>query len=242
MRAKQSSVCVVNALLLVTLAGCSKSNFTIHKGLSKSKLQPDVIGAVDKKYVVTLKALLDTGLVDVNGVDEHGNGLLTHAISNYENYDPPNRDVAVLDLLLAAGADPNAGRDLPLVAAAEMDSPEAVRVLIKYGAKVNISGEDGFTPLLAALPSGRRQLMDVVHLLLDNGADVNAKEKEHGYSALMLACSEHRADGEAIVRTLLEHGADVNATDVNGETALSVPLNWCQSDQKVRELLSSRMH
>ena len=56
----------------------------------------------------------------------------------------------------------------------------------------------------------------IVETLLQNGADVNAKN-EDGETALHLAVIDNQSK---IVEILLRHGADVNATDKEGMTAL----------------------
>jgi ankyrin repeat domain-containing protein 50 len=56
----------------------------------------------------------------------------------------------------------------------------------------------------------------VVRLLVDRGADVNAKDNE-GWTALYRAAV---GGHEAVVRLLVDRGADVNAKDNEGWTAL----------------------
>jgi len=60
------------------------------------------------------------------------------------------------------------------------------------------------------------KLKDVVKLLIDKGADVNAKTND-GDTALMWAAISGEVD---IVKMLLEKGADVNAKNNHGDTAL----------------------
>ena len=48
---------------------------------------------------------------------------------------------------------------------------------------------------------------DAVKLLLDRGADVNAKESAHGQTAVMFAAA---LDRDAVIRLLAEHHADLN--------------------------------
>ena len=59
--------------------------------------------------------------------------------------------------------------------------------------------------------------LEAVKLLLENGADVNAKEEGEDLTALHLASYEGHLE---IVKLLLENGANVNAQDKNGKTAL----------------------
>ena len=56
-----------------------------------------------------------------------------------------------------------------------------------------------------------------VRSLLQQGADVNAKDNEHEETPLMLAV---KFAGVSLMRMLIESGADVNARDDKGQTAL----------------------
>jgi ankyrin repeat protein len=88
--------------------------------------------------------------------------------------------------------------------------------LLDVGADPN-KPEYGFTPLAEAVENGKAK---DVKLLLDHGADVNARD-ESGKSALMYSVYGAGDDDKEKVRLLLDHGADVKATDIYGYTALS---------------------
>jgi hypothetical protein len=104
---------------------------------------------------------------------------------------------AIVNVLLAQDADPNASDgEAPLIRAAQ-DGPEIVRALIAHGADVNAKNMIGATPLIQAV-AFRRPV--VVKLLLTHGADVNAKEYSTGQpkTALTLAresLSDARKEG-----------------------------------------------
>ena len=91
-----------------------------------------------------------------------------------------------------------------------------VRLLIEFGAEVNVSDEEGFTPLVIAAGAGYNS---IVRELLKAGADANARV--HGNSdgtALHLACAWDRI---AVVKTLVEMSdADINARNRDGKTPL----------------------
>ncbi|MCC6003801.1 MAG: ankyrin repeat domain-containing protein [Thermofilum sp.] len=91
-----------------------------------------------------------------------------------------------------------------------------VRKLLRKGANVNAKyGDSDLTPLHWAAFLGH---VDVVRLLLEHGAEVNARNK-YGETPLHRAAAYGRADA---ARLLLEHGADVNARDEYGWTPLHV--------------------
>ncbi|CAG8098795.1 unnamed protein product [Penicillium olsonii] len=84
------------------------------------------------------------------------------------------------------------------------DQLELVRVLLKHGAGVD--GHGGLshrTPLIEASQVGH---VEVVMLLIQEGAKINAIDK-YQFSALMLAAAKGHAH---IVRVLLSHGAHIN--------------------------------
>lgn len=64
--------------------------------------------------------------------------------------------------------------------------------------------------------------VEVVKLLIDAGADVDARS-EKGTTALMLAAKNSK--GVDVINLLLEKGADVNARDDKGNTALTYATN-----------------
>ncbi|MCX6778356.1 MAG: ankyrin repeat domain-containing protein [Candidatus Micrarchaeota archaeon] len=100
---------------------------------------------------------------------------------------------------------------------------KAVAELIRKGVNVNEAcvswycpGGNGMSPLHVAIYQGYN---DIALLLMDNGADVNAKPN-HGRSCLDYAvdgCNATRGDIE-IILPLLKKGADVNAKDNHGRT------------------------
>jgi len=142
------------------------------------------------------------------------------------------------------GAHPNVtgyeGR-APLHAAVWHGDFEMVQVLLEYRADVNARSAVGETPVQFAsrsaseypYPSLSSRLPKVARLLLEHGADVNARRDHGGLTALHLAV---QASNIEVVRILLEHGADVGAETINGQTASQFA--WGEEGAKIQKLLS----
>jgi ankyrin repeat protein len=140
----------------------------------------------------------------------------------------------------------------PLHLAAFAGSAETVRYLLAHGAKVDAPGFEGSTPLHQALvgsrvdllrcffdysadirsgkqrfdtmmlPIQRKNLLQVVRLLLDHGANANARPDLGALSPLLVAVAQKDAD---LVRLLLSRGAKVDLADPDERT----PLNYAVS-------------
>lgn len=118
-------------------------------------------------------------------------------------------DFAMVQTLLAAGADPRAFNRYaitPLEMAASNGNAAIVAALLKAGADASFIKPGGETMLMAAAHTGNAEVMRL--LLEHGGADVNARESSYGETALMWAAAENHA---AAAKMLIEHGADVNA-------------------------------
>jgi ankyrin repeat protein len=105
-------------------------------------------------------------------------------------------------------------------AAAKGDA-EAVQAAIEQGVNPNEIGPEQKRPLHWAAQRGHK---DVVKLLIDAGADLNAKDK-NGWTPLHLTCgltrsNELRERHVAIADLLIEHRAGVNCRNNNGVTPL----------------------
>lgn len=127
-----------------------------------------------------------------------------------------NGDSLTVDLLLAAGMDPDekdTNGVTPLMRLVMEGNDDAVQRLLAKGADVNAKDNTGATPLMAAAGYGHTA---VARTLLDAGAKVNASGNEGDTALMQAALNGH----PAIVRLLLDHGADVNAKTKSGRTAL----------------------
>ncbi|AEF83058.1 ankyrin repeat domain-containing protein [Leadbettera azotonutricia] len=121
-----------------------------------------------------------------------------------------------LSLFLASGFHPDTKdkAGVPLLnIAARGGHREAVEVLLKAGAKVNIPSDDRGSSALMDSAMGKHH--DMMEDLLKAGADVNIKSKD-GQSALILAVGLNDADS---VEILLKSGADPDDPDLLGASA-----------------------
>ena len=113
---------------------------------------------------------------DVNGQDGDGNSalhlIMTGAHPHRREADAPDEDVAIVKLLVAAGADPNL-RDKQGRTVLHHASGEAmVSALVVSGAAIEEKDKDGDTPLLATYSE------DTAVVLLKAGADPQARDKQ----------------------------------------------------------------
>jgi N-acyl-D-amino-acid deacylase len=153
----------------------------------------------------------------------------------------------VASLLLARGAKAtatSANRTTALRLAAGTGDAALMKVLIDGGADLKADAATAFTQSLIARCAAcaelvigavdpqtfngtlfniaRRSDVAAMRLLVDRGANVNARDNQ-GRTPLMAACTSDLYSAE-VVRFLLQRGADVNARTPAGDTAMSLAL------------------
>lgn len=124
----------------------------------------------------------------------------------------------VAEALLAAGAVVDPAGDYPAIHSAAEGKPEALALLLSYGADPNRVQYDGKTPLHCAAewPDNRR----CIELLVEAGAAVEpGKDSMAGLTPLGWAVG---GDNPENVACLLERGADLFATDAEGLTLFEI--------------------
>ncbi len=121
-----------------------------------------------------------------------------------------------------------------LIEACEKGNIKSAKYHLAKGAKVNARANSGKTPgrtaIMWAAFRGRKEL---VRLLIDHGAEINAKDDwkgnmtrpdgTEGWTPLIFAAD---SDHEEVVKILIEKGADVNVKTKSGITALILAQLW----------------
>jgi uncharacterized protein len=174
--------------------------------------------AIQYRNPKVIKVLLEKA--DVNLKDELGNSPIHLALAKQKE--------EIFDLLLEKNADVNvAGADgktknqTALYAAVMQDREDLVQKLIEKGANPNIADSEGAYPLSEAV-ARRTANPQIVKLLLDGGANVNAQEANKG-TALIFAASNKQISSQTrqeIVKMLLDKDANKSIKDKTGKTAL----------------------
>jgi uncharacterized protein len=157
-----------------------------------------LIEAVKRGDAAMARTLLKQG--GVNTLEVDGTGALHWAAQN--------NDVAMVELLLHAGADAKLANRYgitPLYLACVNGNAEVVQRLLAAGADPNTFLPGGETALMTAARTGDA---DTLKALLARGADPNVREESRKQTALMWAAAEGNA---AAIRVLAEGGADIHA-------------------------------
>ena len=149
----------------------------------------------------TIRSLLEKG-VPINARDKNGSTALAEAISR--------RSLEIVNLLLSAGANPNEiyydSQEIcstTLTRAVEVDSPNTIRLLMRYKADVNLACSNGETVLMFAVRNGH---LKAVRTVIEFGADVKGRQ---GQLALAIAkkLQSHGGDAREMITILEAAGA-----------------------------------
>ncbi|KAF4880524.1 Vegetative incompatibility protein HET-E-1 [Colletotrichum siamense] len=171
-----------------------------------------------------VKALLNTGKVDINSND---NNPLMYVIKAGNTSDcartcglqgPRCACCEAVSILLAHGADPNMrhyNRMTALILASEEGMDGICKLLIDNGALIDAQNDLGLSPLMKSAEQGHAS---TVKLLLSSGASFDLRDNK-GQTALHISVREGCL---GVVQILLEAGADRTARDMMGNTPLDL--------------------
>ncbi|KAH8987490.1 ankyrin repeat-containing domain protein [Lactarius hatsudake] len=177
--------------------------------------------AVARGYFEVVRVLLDCG-AHVNAEDYRSRTPL-HQLLEAGDYSEDRFGVA--QLLVQHGADVNAragSHETPLHLASHLPELRLARMFLEHGADASVNAADnqGRTPLHRVLWAGDHRpdadRFGVAQLLIERGADVNARDKYH---QTPLHPASYFVELK-FVRMLLDHGANVNTEGNRGLTPL----------------------
>ena len=173
------------------LAQCHPDTFI----LNGDRMLSPLMFAVEKKNSEFVQMLIKAG-VDVNlqRSDDGVNALMCAVYNGYNH---------IMDILLGAGANPNASTIdgyTPIMIASCKGNVDAIKLLINAGANVNSTTADSRTALIMAAKYG---YMQIVTILMHAGAEVNHHDNQK-ISALFFAAVLGHIE---IVQALLSAGA-----------------------------------
>lgn len=111
-----------------------------------------------------------------------------------------------------------------------------INFLISQGADVNVKLNYNRRPLMSAVTSS--QSLELVPLLVANGADINGESKD-GSTALTSIINSYSDNKANIVQYLINQGANANHTDNSGNTYLIQAINRYYALDVVKILLAA---
>jgi ankyrin repeat protein len=194
----------------------------------------------------------DDNEVIVAGLVGSGGGGLTALV-----FAAREGDVESAELLLRAGANVNQTTEYgwtPLLTATNNRHYQLASTLIDWGADVNLANKGGWTPLYLAtdnrnieggdypVPKADLDHLAFIRLLLDHGANPNARVKDNTLSRTIFTMQWFFEDGAtpfvrasqssdlALMKLLLAYGADPKIPTAHSDTALTAAagIGWVE--------------
>jgi ankyrin repeat protein len=128
-------------------------------------------------------------------------------------------DLESARILVEAGADVNQTSEYgwtPLLTAIQNRYYELAMYLLDQGADPNIANKGGWVEGVT-FEWSRERTLEVMRLLIDLGADVNAQDTLDYRTALMGAAHKGHTEG---VQLLVDHGADLSLRDIGSRDSI----------------------
>ena len=213
---KDEGKCLVLSRLLLLAGSCAGVDVNAHDFDGKTPLH----FASHNRWPKIVQLLLAHG-ANAKGVDNRGRSPLHEEESLFYHKEDPQDVLRITQLLLEQGVDINAldeNHETPLHVASSLGLFEKIRVLLDHGAKADLENIHGQVPLhlVCQRPFLSIENANVTRLLLQQGTDVNTRDKERA-TPLHFACFGGHFE---IALALLDNGADVNARNADCETPL----------------------
>jgi ankyrin repeat protein len=193
----------------------------------------------------------DTEVVVAGLVGAGGGGLTALVLAAREG------DIESARALVDAGADVNQTTEYgwtPLLTAVNNRNYALASMLIERGADENVANKGGWTPLYLAtdnrnieggdypVPKPDRDHLEIITLLLEKGANPNARVRENTLTRTIFTMQWFFEDGATafaraaessdteLMTLLLKHGADPTIPTANGDTALTLAggIGWVE--------------
>lgn len=194
------------------------------------KMKLDIKVHLIQKRKELIHLLLKYG-ADVNICDNEGVTIL-HDLSEYDVIFYELDKVEIAKVILSKGANINArtkAKKTPLFLSIRNKFINLAELFISHGADINCTCNvwNNFTPLhaLTYYSEYNSQSINLLNMLLENGADVHAREVDEA-TALHIAIDCHGIErnigdiDDQMALSLLKFGAEVDAKDRNGQTPL----------------------
>ncbi|AVL95151.1 ankyrin repeat protein [Moumouvirus australiensis] len=117
---------------------------------------------------------------------------------------------------------------------------EIIKLLLEFGADINIKNKNGDTVLMTSLMLKPNNLkynnIEVIKILIEAGADINMRNNQD-WTALMLACRCSNINNNIeIVKLLLKAGADINIKNKFTLTALELACKFSNSASNIETI------